>query len=164
MPLESPHLEPRGGVECQRVSLTTYGSILAHLRGQSCFVVENFLVIPAIFLCPDLDLSPGLNVLEGPSTQPISSPKPILCSWFLHPGVFDCFSSAPIPHLPVTISNLFYLLKVSEDHPCGSMPQLPVPLQGLSARAGTAIRRPFFPPVLLYSIPCSILLPEGLPK
>lgn len=127
-PLESPYLDPRGGAECQRVSLTIYGFILAHLnlRGRSCFVVEDFLVIPAIFPCPDPDLPPGISVFEGPPTQPIPSPKPIPCSWFLHPGAFDCFPSPPIPHTPVTKSDLFYLLKVSEDHPCGCMPQLPV--------------------------------------
>ena len=75
-------------------------------------MVENFLAIPGVFLCPDPDLPPGLSVLEGPPRQPISSPN-CSSSWLLH--------SLPIPHLPVTRSDLFYFLEVSEDHPCGHM-------------------------------------------
>lgn len=117
--------------QSSRVSLTTYGFILAHLRSRSYFVVENFLVIPGIFLCPDPDLPPGLSVLEGPPRQPIS-PRNCSSSWLLH--------SLPIPHLPVTRSDLFYLLGVSEDHPCGSVPQrLPSSVQSLSAGAGESL-------------------------
>lgn len=102
------YLDPRGGTELQMVSLS-YDYISTHPKGWSCFVVESFLIVSAIFLCPGLKItSPERpKVLKlNPFSLPI---QPKLLSVSLHRFcIWDSF----------TVSSHPQFLKVPKVHSC----------------------------------------------
>lgn len=112
------YLDPERGTELQMVSLS-YDYISTYPRGWSCFVVESFLIVSAIFLCPDPKITPPechkvlkLNLFSLPNLLLFigSAPRSLLL-FLLIPNSLRFPKSIhvflPHSHLPAALQVLF---------------------------------------------------------